>query len=156
MLFRSPRYFSSSPVRLTSLNATPSTTSVSAPPTAVQVPSIAVQPTPTLPTLSTRMSTSSVLENVHPPGDGELDDIDSPVVPILANNVNMCDCTNYKTNTQESLHWSFDLWGENIDVPTVESKTDHTIDDKTEVIIFDIWGDIPDYERDPNEDVIVY
>ena len=82
-----------------------------------------------------------------------MDNIDSPVVPILANNVNMYDCATYKTNTQESLHWSFDLWGENIDVPTVESETDHTIDDKTELIIFDILEDIPD-DCDPSENTI--
>ena len=148
-----PRYFSSSPVRLTSSNATPSTTSVTAPSTAVQVPPIVVHRTPTLPTLSTCMSTSSVLEDVHPPGDGELNNIDSPVVPILANNVNMCDRTNNETNTQQSLHWSFDLWGENIDVPAVESEADLSIDDKTELIIFDILEDIPD-DCDPSENTI--
>ena len=130
------------------------TDSVTTPSTAVQDFSIAVHPTPTLPTLSTCMSTSSVLEDVHPPGDGELDNIDSPVVPILANNVNMCDCTTYETNTQESLHWSFDLRGENIDVPTVESETDLSIDDKTELIVFDILEDISG-DGNPNENTLL-
>ena len=76
-----------------------------------------------------------MLEDVHPPGDGELNNIEFPVVPIL------------------DQHLSFDLWGEYIDIPAVDSETDTSIDDKTELIIFYILEDIPS-DGEPNENTI--
>ena len=79
---------------------------------------------------------------MHPPSDRDLNKVEFPVVPILENNVNMCDCMTYKTKRQENQHGNFDFWEETIDVPVVEAKTDLMIDDKSEIIIFDIVEDI--------------